>query len=95
MSTTKLGRNDPCHCGSGQKYKKCCATKDEAARSRELSAQAAARAEAAALAEGEPGTAPKELPNSAQRPGVNAGARLSRPKLPTPRTSSLPRRGAV
>ena len=19
----KLGRNDPCHCGSGQKYKKC------------------------------------------------------------------------
>ena len=21
----KLGRNDPCKCGSGQKYKKCCA----------------------------------------------------------------------
>lgn len=20
----KVGRNDPCHCGSGQKYKKCC-----------------------------------------------------------------------
>lgn len=20
----KIGRNDPCHCGSGQKYKKCC-----------------------------------------------------------------------
>ena len=20
----KLGRNDPCHCGSGKKYKKCC-----------------------------------------------------------------------
>lgn len=19
-----LGRNDPCHCGSGKKYKKCC-----------------------------------------------------------------------
>jgi hypothetical protein len=28
---TKLGRNDPCHCGSGSKYKKCCETKDEAA----------------------------------------------------------------
>lgn len=26
----KLGRNDPCHCGSGQKYKKCCLAKDEA-----------------------------------------------------------------
>ena len=21
--TPKLGRNDPCHCGSGKKYKKC------------------------------------------------------------------------
>ncbi|MFW2167769.1 SEC-C metal-binding domain-containing protein [Enterobacter cloacae complex sp.6722794] len=20
----KLGRNEPCHCGSGIKYKKCC-----------------------------------------------------------------------
>ncbi|MFA6388206.1 MAG: SEC-C metal-binding domain-containing protein, partial [Patescibacteria group bacterium] len=20
---TKIGRNDPCHCGSGKKYKKC------------------------------------------------------------------------
>lgn len=28
-SPSKLGRNDPCHCGSGRKYKKCCATKDE------------------------------------------------------------------
>ena len=26
-----LGRNDPCHCGSGQKYKKCCLAKDEQA----------------------------------------------------------------
>lgn len=23
-SHTKLGRNEPCHCGSGRKYKKCC-----------------------------------------------------------------------
>jgi uncharacterized protein len=21
---TKIGRNDPCKCGSGKKYKKCC-----------------------------------------------------------------------
>jgi len=26
----KLGRNDPCHCGSGKKYKKCCLARDEA-----------------------------------------------------------------
>jgi uncharacterized protein YecA (UPF0149 family) len=23
-SAPKIGRNDPCHCGSGKKYKKCC-----------------------------------------------------------------------
>ncbi len=27
---TKIGRNAPCHCGSGRKYKKCCLAKDEA-----------------------------------------------------------------
>jgi hypothetical protein len=27
----KIGRNDPCPCGSGKKYKKCCLAKDEAA----------------------------------------------------------------
>lgn len=26
VSRLKLGRNDPCHCGSGLKYKKCCLT---------------------------------------------------------------------
>lgn len=26
--TRKLGRNEPCHCGSGTKYKKCCLDKD-------------------------------------------------------------------
>jgi len=25
----KVGRNDPCPCGSGKKYKKCCMLKDE------------------------------------------------------------------
>lgn len=24
---TKIGRNDPCSCGSGKKYKKCCGGK--------------------------------------------------------------------
>lgn len=27
----KTGRNDPCHCGSGLKYKRCCLQKDQAA----------------------------------------------------------------
>ncbi len=26
----KIGRNDPCHCGSAKKYKRCCLAKDQA-----------------------------------------------------------------
>jgi len=40
-SIERPGRNEPCHCGSGKKYKQCCLDKDEKAAS-------AARAEAAA-----------------------------------------------
>lgn len=29
MNIQKLNRNDPCHCGSGKKYKQCCQTLDE------------------------------------------------------------------
>lgn len=28
------GRNDPCHCGSGRKWKKCCMDSDEARRAK-------------------------------------------------------------
>jgi tetratricopeptide (TPR) repeat protein len=38
---TKTGRNDPCPCGSGKKYKRCCQEKDEAEKS---AARAAAQA---------------------------------------------------
>jgi len=31
-SSKKIGRNDPCLCGSGKKYKNCCLAKDEANR---------------------------------------------------------------
>lgn len=41
----KTGRNDPCPCGSGKKYKRCCLEKDEAAAS---AAREAAGASAAA-----------------------------------------------
>ena len=29
----KVGRNDPCPCGSGKKYKKCCMAKEQKKRS--------------------------------------------------------------
>ncbi|MGD9368557.1 MAG: type I methionyl aminopeptidase [Desulfobacteraceae bacterium] len=34
MRSTKIGRNDPCPCGSGKKYKKCCMNKSTVSRSR-------------------------------------------------------------
>ena len=41
---TKVGRNQPCPCGSGKKYKQCCLDADEAARVAALPAQPTARA---------------------------------------------------
>jgi hypothetical protein len=32
---TDIGRNDPCHCGSGKKYKKCHLEKDETSNRKE------------------------------------------------------------
>ena len=45
----QLGRNDPCHCGSGKKYKKCHLAEDQAEQRREREAAAAE----AAAAQGE------------------------------------------
>lgn len=42
---SKLGRNDPCSCGSGKKYKRCCLPQHEAAAA-ERAAVAAAQAAA-------------------------------------------------
>ena len=33
---TKIGRNSPCPCGSGKKYKRCCEKKETAMKRREL-----------------------------------------------------------
>ena len=41
-TSARPGRNEPCHCGSGRKYKHCCLEKDQAQAS-------AARAKAAFL----------------------------------------------
>jgi tetratricopeptide (TPR) repeat protein len=46
--SNKPGRNDPCPCGSGQKYKRCCLPKDQIAESAALAEAAAATAAAAA-----------------------------------------------
>lgn len=97
----KLGRNDPCHCGSGQKYKKCHLASDDAAKSAELSAAAAAAAEAAAKAAAEAAEAAEaeekqdaaggDRPN-AQRKAVPGG---NLPKTAAPRPPAPFRRKAV
>ena len=46
FQSNTLGRNEPCHCGSGKKYKQCCLSKDEAAE-RTARAKAAEKAEKA------------------------------------------------
>jgi hypothetical protein len=43
----KPGRNDPCPCGSGKKYKKCCLAENEAAEREQHAKAEAARAERA------------------------------------------------
>jgi SEC-C motif len=52
-TTARPGRNEPCHCGSGRKYKQCHLQQDEA------EALAAARAAAAEKADAEKADAEK------------------------------------
>jgi hypothetical protein len=54
-TTARPGRNEPCHCGSGRKYKQCCLEKDNAALT-------AANARAAAAETAEPAEAAREVP---------------------------------
>jgi hypothetical protein len=57
-----LGRNDPCRCGSGKKYKQCCLGKDEeAARAARAKAAAEAPAPSTEATGPAPGT-PKNMP---------------------------------
>jgi hypothetical protein len=91
----KIGRNDPCHCGSGNKYKKCCSSKDDAERSAELAARAAEiaaaqEAERAELEEAEPQA-------STAKAGSGRGAAVPGPRPKTPNHRGLPktRRRAV
>jgi hypothetical protein len=57
---SSLGRNDPCHCGSGKKYKQCHLAADEA-KAREERAKAAESAPApeAAAAPGKSAAGPR------------------------------------
>ena len=59
-TTARPGRNEPCHCGSGRKYKLCCLEKDNAALT-------AANARAAADAGAQPAEAARDVPKRTTR----------------------------
>ena len=60
-----LGRNDPCHCGSGKKYKQCCLSKDEETGRAQ---RAKVAAEAPAAAEETPAPVAKGRPQQTRQP---------------------------
>ena len=66
-TTTRPGRNEPCHCGSGRKYKHCCLEKDNA--------EAAAERARTATETGEP--------SADASPGVTAAPRPRAPQHQT------------
>gem|GEM_PF-4581075 len=98
---SKLGRNDPCHCGSGQKYKKCHLVQDETAKSAELAAAAEAAkqratetTEAGAATEvSEPAAGKPQGGPVAPPPRPHAPA--ARPKIPAPTPAPAFRRKSV
>jgi hypothetical protein len=65
LTGSRPGRNEPCHCGSGKKYKQCCLEKDAA---EATAARAAAAADAPAPAPETAGAAPqrKSTPRTEQ-----------------------------
>jgi hypothetical protein len=83
-ATKHPGRNEPCHCGSGKKYKHCCLAKDEEA-DRARRAEQAAAAPAPPPPEHEPAPhapPPRAVGQPWKRSAQNArGAR----KITTPR----------
>ena len=82
-----IGRNDPCPCGSGKKYKKCCAAKDEAKQSAAL----AARAAQARTGEAQKPAQRKGFKGS----GAHGGEGAARTRAAPAQKPNLPRRGAV
>lgn len=75
----KIGRNDPCHCGSGKKYKKCHLEEDEA-EERKLRQSEAARVAATAVA-----ASPDEKPAYA-KPSRNSNFTQAPSKISSPKT---------
>ena len=87
-TSARPGRNEPCHCGSGRKYKQCCLAKDEALDSaaRKVAAEAAAAAAIEVPAEGaEVSATPRTAKHQTAQPWRNTTSRGFVPRSTTPR----------
>ncbi len=82
------GRNEPCLCGSGRKYKQCCLPKDEAldAAARKVKAEIAAAVEVPAE-DVEASAAPRPPKHRTEQPWRNTTSRGFVPRSTTPRKS--------
>jgi hypothetical protein len=77
------GRNEPCRCGSGRKYKQCCLDKDE---SKARVAYAKAVAEAPEPSTDAPAAAPKRTPkHQTEQPWKASASRGAHQRVRTPR----------
>ena len=93
-TSAKPGRNEPCLCGSGRKYKQCCLPKDEAlaAAARKVRAEVAAAlalpgdaTEGTEAGESVEAAAPRTPKHQTQQPWRNATSRGFVPRSTTPR----------
>jgi hypothetical protein len=79
----KIGRNDPCPCGSGKKYKKCCEAADQQKARAELDQQQQQQTEGSADTPGNkpepaPAPAPKFTPKATTPTHLRRGMRPRR-----------------
>src|ERR1700704_4948596 len=82
-TSARPGRNQPCHCGSGRKYKHCCLEKDEArATAERAKASADAEAQSSEVAAAAPARAPKP---QTHQPWKTTTSRGFVPRTRTPR----------
>ena len=88
----KTGRNEPCPCGSGKKYKKCHLTEDEAAKHADFVKAAQEREDAAAESEGDGEKAGSKKSGTIHK---NFHERSGRANKSKGGKQNIPRRGAV
>ena len=85
----ELGRNDPCHCGSRKKYKKCCMTQDEAIEHKAFEEHFA---KSAAAAKEQAEKKAKETPNTPSKPSGTQKSTEQRHPTFIPHQVNMPRR---